>query len=82
VRTTFETVPDAPITKFDLDLKGGKRGLLINSENVCKGIHKVTQRLVGQNGAVVTRQTNLETPCGSKKPRAKRVASHARKAAK
>jgi hypothetical protein len=82
VRTTFETVPDAPITKFDLDLKGGKRGLLINSENVCKGVHKLTQRLVGQNGAVVSRQTNLETPCGSKKPRAKRVAGHARKAAK
>ena len=35
LRTTFATVPDAPVTKFDLDLMGGKRGLLINSINLC-----------------------------------------------
>jgi hypothetical protein len=82
VRTTFETVPDAPITKFDLDLRGGKRGLLINSENLCVGSHKVTQHLVGQNGATVNRQSRLETPCGKQKPKAKRAAGRGGKGSK
>ena len=31
IRTTFESVPDAPVTKFVLEMKGGKKGLLVNS---------------------------------------------------
>ena len=30
-------VPDAPVTKFMLTLPGGKRGLLVNSEDLCAG---------------------------------------------
>ena len=37
LRTTFETVPDAPVTKFSLSLNGGTKGLLENSENLCQG---------------------------------------------
>lgn len=36
IRNTFETVPDAPVEKFVLELKGGKNyGLFENSENLC-----------------------------------------------
>src|SRR6185312_7323457 len=35
IRTTFDQVPDAPVSKFTLDLYGGKRGLLVNSRNLC-----------------------------------------------
>src|SRR6202012_3806912 len=37
IRGTFEMVPDAPVEKFVLEMKGGKKyGLLENSENLCK----------------------------------------------
>jgi hypothetical protein len=35
IRNTFDVVPDVPVTKFVLTLRGGKRGLLINSQNQC-----------------------------------------------
>ena len=36
IRTSFEAVPDAPVSKFVLEMQGGKKGLLINSVNLCK----------------------------------------------
>ncbi len=35
IRNTFDIVPDVPVTKFVLTLRGGKRGLLVNSQNQC-----------------------------------------------
>ena len=35
IRGTFPTIPDAPVTKFVLKLNGGKRGVLVNAENLC-----------------------------------------------
>jgi hypothetical protein len=35
IRNTFESVPDVPVSKFVLTLRGGKTGLLINSRNLC-----------------------------------------------
>ena len=50
IRTTFETVPDAPVTNFTLTLDGGNKGLLVNSENLCKA-HRVAEvKMAGQNG--------------------------------
>ena len=50
VRTTFAGVPDAPVSKFVLDLKGGKRGLLENSVDLCAGPQRAGLSFVGQNG--------------------------------
>ncbi len=36
LRTVFEGIPDAPVTKFTLKMDGGKKGLLINSKDLCK----------------------------------------------
>jgi hypothetical protein len=35
IRASFETVPDAPVSKFVLTMQGGKKGLLVNSRNIC-----------------------------------------------
>jgi hypothetical protein len=35
IRNTFDIVPDVPVSKFVLTLRGGKRGLLVNSQNQC-----------------------------------------------
>jgi hypothetical protein len=55
IRTTFEAVPDAPVSKFTLQMQGGKKGLLINSANLCKlkpKANKATVLMDGQNGKV------------------------------
>jgi len=40
LRNTFETVPDAPVSKFVLEMQGGKKGLLVNKTDVCKGTRR------------------------------------------
>lgn len=50
IRTTFASVPDAPVSKFTLEMFGGKKGLLVNSTNLCKGTHRAISSFVGQNG--------------------------------
>ena len=45
LRARFETIPDAPVTSFVLDMEGGKQGLLQNSRNLCKADKMATQRL-------------------------------------
>ncbi|MGE0065922.1 MAG: hypothetical protein AB7T48_01090 [Solirubrobacterales bacterium] len=36
LKTVFPTVPDVPVSKFVLTMKGGKRGLLVNTRDLCK----------------------------------------------
>jgi len=72
LRTTFATVPDVPVTRFDLDLAGGAKGLLENNESLCGAIKKATTEMVGQNGAVVDTKTKLQTGCGGKEVRRKK----------
>ena len=35
IRNTFDFIPDAPFTKLVTRLQGGKKGLLVNSRNIC-----------------------------------------------
>jgi hypothetical protein len=35
IRSTFDVVPDVPVSKFVLTLRGGPRGLLVNSRDQC-----------------------------------------------
>ncbi len=51
LRTTFTSVPDAPVEEFRLDLAGGKKGLLQNSRPICGRKLRATVRMIGQNGA-------------------------------
>ena len=62
IRTTFGRVPDVPVTKFVLTLPGGKHGLLVASESLCKPIRAIVQ-LKGQNGRKANKRTKVRTPC-------------------
>jgi hypothetical protein len=66
IRTTFNTVPDVPVSKFVLTLPGGKHGLLVASTNLCKNPPRAIVRFKGQNGKKVNRKQKLRTPCGHK----------------
>jgi hypothetical protein len=67
IRTTFEGVPDAPVTKFTLEMQGGQKGLIVNSTNICKGKHKATAKLTGQNGRLYEFKPVVKAKCGGKK---------------
>ncbi len=49
IRGTFPTIPDAPVTKFVLTLKAGRRGVLVNAENLCTKPLFATARFVGHS---------------------------------
>ena len=63
IRTTFSTVPDAPISKFVLSMKGGKKGLLVNSRNLCSGVNRAVVKMDGQNGRVHDTHPLLRASC-------------------
>ncbi len=65
IRTTFETIPDAPVSRFTLQMQGGKKGLLQNSTNLCASVNRATAKFTGQNGKVKASRPALRTSCGS-----------------
>jgi hypothetical protein len=68
IRSTFEAVPDAPVEKFELTLKGGpKYSLLVNSEDLCTKPHKAIARFTGQDGTVEHSKPTVAVKCGKKK---------------
>jgi hypothetical protein len=50
IRNTFEAVPDAPVSRFVLELAGGKKGLLQNSRNLCRHKSRGIAKFDGHNG--------------------------------
>ena len=64
IRTTFDVVPDAPVTKFVLSLRGGKRSLLVNAENVCRAPQRALARFVGQDNAGEQTRPLMRASCG------------------
>jgi len=50
IRTSFESAPDAPVSKFVLNMQGGKKGLIVNSRNLCAHKSHAIADFTGQNG--------------------------------
>ncbi|HET9197758.1 MAG TPA: hypothetical protein VFN92_05825, partial [Solirubrobacterales bacterium] len=71
VRTRFQNVPDAPVSKFVLKLKGGRKGLIENSENLCSFTPKAKVQMTGQNGKTANSNLKLGTSCGKASRRKK-----------
>jgi len=60
IRNTFESPPDVPVSKFILYMKGGSKGLLVNSRNICKGTNRSNANMRGQNGRKTTLKPALK----------------------
>jgi len=69
IRNSFEAVPDAPVTKFVLEMQGGKKGLLVNSTNICQGKHRAKASFTGQNGKLRALNPLVKACCGGKHKR-------------
>jgi hypothetical protein len=68
IRNTFETVPDAPVSRFVLELKGGKKySLLEVSEPLCAKPQKAIANFTGQNGKTYDTKPVIQVACGKGK---------------
>jgi hypothetical protein len=64
IRTRFVNVPDAPVSKFTMNLFGGReRGLLVNSRDLCKNGRRATISLRAQNARSRTSNSRITTSC-------------------
>jgi hypothetical protein len=66
IRTTFENTPDAPVSKVILQMQGGKKGLLVNSENICRKEQRAIADLTAQNGKVSETKPLIRNSCKGK----------------
>jgi hypothetical protein len=69
LKTVFHEAPDVPVSKFVLNMKGGKKSLLVNSENICKKKQRAFLNMRGWNNKKIkTNKFKLNiTSCGKKK---------------
>jgi hypothetical protein len=42
----------APVTKFALEMQGGKKGLIVNRTDICRGKHRALANFDAQNGRI------------------------------
>jgi hypothetical protein len=75
IRNTFEAVPDAPVSKFVLEMQGAKKGLLVNSTDLCKGTNRAEADFTGQNGKLDDFNPVLQPQCGGKGRKKAKAAS-------
>jgi hypothetical protein len=78
IRTSFETAPDAPVSSFVLKMQGGKKGLLVNSRNIClkRKRNRADVSLNGQNGRISHLRPVLQVRCGKGKTKKHRHRHH------
>jgi len=66
LRGTFPTIPDAPVTKFVLSMKAGRRGVLVNAENLCRGPQVAMARFLGHANVGRIYHPEVKVKCGGK----------------
>jgi hypothetical protein len=62
-RATFPAIPDVPVSRIVVDLAGGHKGLLQNSEGICGKARRAAVSMTAQNGAELNRRTKLSMAC-------------------
>jgi hypothetical protein len=75
LKTVFFPVPDVPVSKFTINMKGGKKGLLVNSRDLCAGRNRSFLSFKAQNGKKLkVKKLPLRTPSCKKagKPKPKK----------
>jgi hypothetical protein len=68
--TTFPAIPDAAVERFELNLEGGRDGILaVTNTNLCRrpSGHSTEVDFDGQNGRRHDRNVRMTTPCPKKK---------------
>ena len=64
IRAFFDELPDAPIERFTMILGGGRRGLLVNSLDICASPPRATIKGLAQNNLGRVFTSKLRGRCG------------------
>lgn len=64
LRARFDLLPDAPLTKFTMSLRGGDHGIIANAINTCQHPQVASAKFIGQDNAVHKAQVPLKAKCG------------------
>lgn len=67
IRAFFDDLPDAPISRFTMLLRGGRHGLLTNSVNVCRRPPVAAVKGLAQNDKGAIFASKLRGRCGKGK---------------
>ncbi len=67
IRASFESLPDAPITKVVIEMQGGKKGLIENSADLCKAKHRANVLMRGHNGKWSRSRPVMKVSCKKQK---------------
>jgi hypothetical protein len=66
--TTFDNIPDAPVSDFALNIDGGSHGILtVSGADVCKATQVAAQQVNGHNGKTANADITIQTPACSLK---------------
>jgi hypothetical protein len=72
--TAFDSIPDAPVSSFKLNIVGGKGGILtVSGVDICKATQIADQRIDGQNGKAANADVFIRTPSCPLKVMSKKV---------
>jgi hypothetical protein len=64
LRARFDLLPDAPLTRFTMSLRGGDHGIIANAINTCQHPQVASARFIAQDNAVHKAQVPLRVKCG------------------
>jgi hypothetical protein len=71
MRARFDGLPDAPVSKFTMSLRGADHGLIVNATDICKHPQTATAKFVGQENTSRKRLVPLKVKCGKGKGKGK-----------
>lgn len=69
IRVTVDEVPDLPVSRVLVTMQGGRKGLIVNSRNLCAKPSKANALFSGQNGKQVTLKPKVRAASCKKKGR-------------
>jgi hypothetical protein len=73
LRGTFTQIPDAPVSKFELTLEAGKKGLLVvSARNLCAKKQLADSRFMGHANRGVVWKPEVRADCKTKRGKGKR----------
>lgn len=71
LRARFDELPDAPLTRFTMALRGGDHSLIVNATDLCAHPQVATAKFGGQDNAEKKLRVPLQVKCPKKKHVAK-----------
>jgi hypothetical protein len=66
IRASFTGVPDAPISKVVVSMQGAKKGLIVNSTDLCAQKHRANVRLDAHNAKQLSIDPVMQVSCSKR----------------